>query len=196
MGGHMRALLIVSSWISSRLSFSWSMPSRQQQQQCAPQAQQQQVKQPCQLPPTKWQEACVPKTKDPCAPQAKKQCPPKSTAQQKCPSTQQDPKFKQKWGWTGSHRLPTTQAARRSLVFLFLLSPLAPRFPPPSTYVQWSGSVRLLIKRITYALLFFKASFISDSDVSQVGMRENSISSASSLIIIRASSILYHTTTE
>ncbi|XP_049985328.1 small proline-rich protein 4 [Alexandromys fortis] len=72
------------------------MPSHQQQQQCTPQAQQQQVKQPCQPPHTKCQEACVPKTKDPCAPQAKKQCPPKSPAQQKCPSTQQDPKCKQK----------------------------------------------------------------------------------------------------
>ncbi|XP_057649811.1 small proline-rich protein 4 [Chionomys nivalis] len=73
-----------------------ALRQQQQQQQCAPQAQQQQVKQPCQPPPTKCQEACVPKTKDPCAPQAKKQCPPKSPAQQKCPSTQQDPKCKQK----------------------------------------------------------------------------------------------------
>ncbi|XP_052034770.1 small proline-rich protein 4 [Apodemus sylvaticus] len=77
------------------------MPSHQHQnqQQCTPQVQQQQAKQPCQPPPTKCQEACGPKTKDPCVPHAKKQCPTRSTAnpaQLKCPSAHQDPKCKQK----------------------------------------------------------------------------------------------------
>ncbi|KFO32615.1 small proline-rich protein 4 [Fukomys damarensis] len=74
------------------------MSSQQQQHPRCPgqQAQQQQVKQPCQPPPVKCQETRSPQTKDPCAPQAKKQRPPKGTEQQKCPSAQQAPKSKQK----------------------------------------------------------------------------------------------------
>ncbi|XP_074076618.1 uncharacterized protein LOC141511281 isoform X1 [Macrotis lagotis] len=86
-------IMQLKSWAGDpNLSSHWRMMSSQQQQCPSQQPQQQQVKQPCQLPPVKCQEPCAPQTKDPCAPQTKNPCPPKGTVvpdEQKCPPAQQ-----------------------------------------------------------------------------------------------------------